>query len=55
VNPDMLETFELFWRHGYEARVADEERRVVAKADVERWLRTGRRDFGSYNYLFMGM
>jgi hypothetical protein len=53
VNPNMLETFETFWRHGYEARVANEGRRVVGRADVERWLQTGVRDFGSYNYLFV--
>jgi len=53
INKQFQETFEMFWRHGYKARVADGDRRLVRAEDVERWVRMGSRDFGSYNYLFM--
>ena len=47
------ETFELFWNHGYEARVADQNQRPVRKEDVDRWLQAGSCDFDSCNYLFV--
>ena len=52
INTRMYDTFEIFWRNGYQARTADRERKLVKPQDVERWVATGSRDFGSYNYLF---
>jgi len=52
INTRMYDTFDMFWRNGYQARTADRERKLVQPHDVERWVATGSRDFGSYNYLF---
>lgn len=49
-NPNFLAIFELFWSKGYQASIADGAR--IDRADVERWLRNGRTDTGSFNYLF---
>jgi FkbM family methyltransferase len=54
LNDKFYETFEIFWKHGYKARTADRNQRPVFPADVERWASSGLRDFGSYNYLFLG-
>jgi len=53
MNRKFKETFQLFWDHGYETKVADRDRRPVRKEDVDRWVDAGSRDFGSYNYLFV--
>lgn len=52
-NEKFRETFELFWQRGYEARTANREERLINLADVERWVRYGKVDFGSHNFLFM--
>jgi FkbM family methyltransferase len=51
-NKKFCETFETFSRHGYKARTADNEKRLVEQADILRWTRQGHVDFGSHNYLF---
>lgn len=52
INPHYRATFELFWRAGYEARTVAEGR-AICPDDVDRWLRLGRRDFGTYNVAFV--
>jgi hypothetical protein len=52
LNTRMYDTFEIFWRNGYQARTADRECKLVQPKDIERWVAAGSRDFGSYNYLF---
>ena len=52
VNPRFLDLFELFWKAGYQCLTVDRERRIVRRDDVDRWLRTGVRDFGDVNYIF---
>ena len=52
VNPRFLDLFELFWNAGYQCLTFDRERRMVWRDDVDRWLRTGVRDFGDVNYIF---
>lgn len=49
-NPNFLALFELFWSNGYQASIANGSK--IERADVERWLRNGRTDTGSFNYLF---
>ena len=51
-NPNYLNTFELFWKHGYEAFTADIEQRIVERQDVERWIKNKKRDFGYANFIF---
>jgi len=52
LNDKFYETFEVFWRHGYQAAIAATEQRPVRQCDVTRWAKQGFVDFGSYNYLF---
>ena len=52
VNPRFLDLFELFWNAGYQCHAFDHARRIVRRDDVDRWLRTGVRDFGDVNYIF---
>ena len=52
VNPRFLDLFELFWNAGYQCLTFDRERKMVRRDDVDRWLRTGVRDFGDVNYIF---
>jgi FkbM family methyltransferase len=52
-NENFQKTFDLFWQRGYEARTANHEERVILPADVERWVKQGRVDFGSHNFLFV--
>ena len=52
VNPRFLDLFELFWKAGYQCLTFDRERKMVRRDDVDRWLRTGVRDFGDVNYIF---
>lgn len=52
VNPRFLDLFELFWSEGYHCTTFELERRQVQRDDIDRWLRTGVRDFGGVNYIF---
>lgn len=40
-NPNFLETFGLFWQHGYTAHTVGPEARTINKADVTRWYEQG--------------
>ena len=53
LNDKFHDTFELFWRRGYEARTANRDERLIHPSDVGRWVKQGYVDFGSYNYLFL--
>ncbi len=52
LNPHFLATFELFWRHGYQAREAVPDGKAIARADVERWVAEGRVGSPTPNYWF---
>jgi len=52
INRDFLNTFDMFYSHGYEARSADQDLRDTSREDVLRWVANRRVDFGSHNYLF---
>jgi FkbM family methyltransferase len=51
INPHFRDVFEQFWSAGY-ASTSLEAARAVSPADVDRWLRNGRRDFGYVSYIF---
>jgi len=51
-NPHFRETFEWFWKLGYEARTANTARTRVLREDVERWWQAGKSGSGTINYLF---
>jgi FkbM family methyltransferase len=50
-NPHFRDTFESFWRHGYQGR-ALEDLRVVDRAAVDRWLAAGRCEIRYPSYVF---
>jgi FkbM family methyltransferase len=52
LNPNYTSTFEVFWRHGYQAWTINHERKTVSPADVKRWMKFGKSEFGTGNYLF---
>jgi len=53
VNPHYLATFEIFWKHGYEARTADARQRRIEPDEVRDWVQAGRSSSGVINYLFV--
>ena len=53
LNDKFYNTFDAFWRRGYEARTANREERLIHADDVSRWVKQGYVDFGSHNYLFL--
>jgi FkbM family methyltransferase len=53
LNDKFYNTFDAFWRRGYEARTANREERLIHADDVSRWVKQGYADFGSHNYLFL--
>ena len=52
-NPNYLSTFELFWQHGYEARTADRQQRLVRRDDVQQWINEGFCKSDVINYIFI--
>ena len=53
INPNFQNTFNLFWKYGYEARTADQNNKLIQCADVDRWTKKGSCDFGTSNYKFV--
>lgn len=53
MNQKFLPTFEMFWQNGYEVRTGDAEKRLVTRSEVERWVKNGACDIGTYNWLFV--
>lgn len=51
-NPDFAATFDLFWKHDYIVRTADEKNTIIHPADIMRWVQAGKTDSGVINYLF---
>ena len=52
INPNFLALFEKFWAMGYSSHVAEEGQVAVTRSDVERWVASGKRDFGGVNFIF---
>src|ERR1700687_5324253 len=52
LNPDYSATFEMFWTHGYEARTADRQNRLVTPADIRDWVAAKRSSLKVFNYIF---
>ena len=51
-NLSFAPTFDLFFRRGYEARVARPRGMCVTQNEAERWTRPGSVDGGMYNFIF---
>jgi FkbM family methyltransferase len=54
INPLFADVFELFFANGYEAKSISADMRLVTRDDVQRWVHSGKRDFGYVGYLFEG-
>lgn len=52
VNPNLLDTFELFWGLGYEARTADRAQRLITREEVAAVAATGHDTLECHNFLF---
>jgi FkbM family methyltransferase len=52
VNPHLVQTFDVFWSLGYEARTADRAHRLITRAEVAAVAATGHDTFGCHNFLF---
>lgn len=53
LNKNYAATFELFWQHSYEARLANKEGRVVTPIDIKNWVTRGNTDTNEFNYVFI--
>jgi FkbM family methyltransferase len=51
-NTRFAETFELFWKHGYQCEALNAKRGSVQPADVRRWAAKGVADAETSNFLF---
>jgi FkbM family methyltransferase len=52
-NPRYRDTFGLFFDAGYQPRAANGDRTVISLADIERYVKDGRSDSGTINYLMV--
>ena len=52
LNRRFHETFEIFWKHGYQCRKVDRARTPVSPADVDSWVINGVVDSGTHDFLF---
>jgi len=52
INPNLLSTFQLFWDHGYVAKTANKENRLVTKIEIENIVNTGVDTLNFHNFLF---
>jgi hypothetical protein len=53
LNPELVATFDAFWRRGYEAWTAQEHSRRIERDEVEAIARTGVNTLGTHNFLFI--
>jgi hypothetical protein len=52
LNPDYVQTFDLFFSAGYRAFTADERRIEVRPADVAAWVTARHCPLDTFNFLF---
>jgi FkbM family methyltransferase len=53
INPNYEATFDLFWQHGYEIRMANKEFTIVTPSDIKSWVSNKRSINNTFNYLFI--
>lgn len=51
-NPNLLDTFDLFWSFGYKAHTATNKNRLVDRAEVLRIFEGGDDTLGTHNFVF---
>jgi len=52
VSQKFAETFEVFWRHGYQSRMLNAARTPVLQTDVSRWIANGVVDPETHDFIF---
>jgi hypothetical protein len=53
LNLNYADTFNLFWEHGYEVRLANKENQLITNADIRKWIADKKTNTGEFNYLFI--
>jgi FkbM family methyltransferase len=53
MNPDYEAPFDLFWRNGYEVRMANKEFTLVTHSDIKSWIDRKYSIANNFNYLFV--
>jgi FkbM family methyltransferase len=53
VNPNLLSTFQIFWKNGYEAWTADKQCRCIYSNEIERIIATGKDTLATHNFIFI--
>ncbi|GAH55819.1 unnamed protein product, partial [marine sediment metagenome] len=53
INPDYEATFDFFWQHGYEVRMANKEFTLVTHSDIKSWVANKSSTTNNFNYLFI--
>jgi len=53
MNPNYETTFDLFWQHGYEVRIANKEVTLVTPNDIKSWVANKSSGINNFNYLFI--
>jgi len=53
LNPNYAATFNLFWMHGYEARLANKKNQLVTDIDIKKWIADKQSNVSEFNYLFI--
>jgi FkbM family methyltransferase len=53
-NPNFKKTFDIFWKHGYQARAMGPAAKIIHPEDVDRWVAQGKTEDGEINFLFSG-
>ena len=52
INTTFEDVFRLFWEAGYHAYTLEDAARRIEESDVKLWIRTGKRTFGTHNFVF---
>lgn len=52
INPNLLQTFEIFWNHGYRAWTCNREKRGVERDEIQEIVKTGKDTLGTHNFIF---
>jgi len=53
MNPHYEATFDLFWKHGYEIRLANKEFTLITPSDIKSWVARKHSIPNNFNYLFI--
>lgn len=53
MNPNYEATFDLFWQHGYEVRMANKGFTLITPKDIKSWVANKRSINNTFNYLFI--